>query len=473
MMYRFRKLSCRAFISSTLTALKLFGPNTRFRVMNCFKQDKRRATQITPGVALVLQQPRDYYKLAAIAETLNIPDKVYILDDYAKNKRFASQAVNALRKKGIIFHTASQIVQDGCRFRIGIYATHTKYEKTPKFRQELLPLWLARKKIKNKKTWVTAWDFFAEWWDEFQRRHLKEMVTPRKTFKALYKSFRRLLIVRILAAHDISQVSVLAPHYYDNVSSFYPEAHIRDTFRLFLVASERQRDAVMQKVGTRAQLIGYPQYWAAQSIDNPEEKLRYELNIGTDKRIVAWLPVSASRDLTPLMDYLQPLVAHFTLVLRPHPDLYLPDYEGLRHKVQQDAHDRGILIQDSDTTDAGLLVRGADLVLAQGVSSLLSSIFLGARAAVGPDALLLKHRQWDATAKAGLADLPTIDRNVLSRRDLLERLKNRQWWERVDSASERVRRNFFGPVTSAEVGRQRCAAALNQLITPSGNQKCP
>lgn len=489
---------------------------TRVRQMaGIMRRDSTRQHTL-PTVALVLQQPRDYRKLAAVAETLSVTEKVYIVDDYLLDGYFAAACLEMLQDHGVAYQLASEVLEANCQFAVGIYEANL-WRKYTSYSHEFLLVWLWRRRQEGRLSWQTARNMFTELGsitetmsrivnrigarlqylsDSPRWRHYtfsqvinafgastdgvssgqgvqlgateSEQVNPHATasvfkhFSEAGKAFAQQVCIPVPLAKDLSRISVLAPSYTDDVTTSFPEAHIRHFFDLYLTATDRHRQAVERVVGKRAETIGYPQYWAAQAIDRPREELRRHLRLGEDSRIIAWLPVGLDR-LTVQIDYLQALTESFTVVLRPHPDLYLPENEGVRRAIEGHAHARNVSIQDSRSMEAGLLVRGADLVIAEGVSSLLSSLFLGAHVAVGLNPLRSKYRRWDKKAGAGLTDLTSIDRAVLPSSDLAKLLTIPAWRRHVKMRSDGIRRHFFGEIPSAEIGRQRCAAALRRL----------
>ena len=465
-----------------------------------------------PAVAFVLQQPRDYRKLAAIAEMLETSEQIYIVDDYFKNGRFSAACIKLLRDHGVACQLASHVLEADSQFAVGIYQANT-WRKSVDYSREFVPLWLWRRYREDRLSWQTARDVLTgialriadrigvrlqRLTGRFQGRHVGPSDIPDgvnayadadekrdgqrtrggeaeagrwrpyvatsalRQVKEAGKALGRQVLIPVPLARDLSRVSVLAPPYSDDVTSSFPEAHIRDAFDAYLTATDRQREAVERAVGERAETIGYPQYWTAQAIGQPQEQLRRHLDLDAESRIIAWLPLSGA-GLVEQIDYLQPLTGAFTVVLRPHPDLYLPESADRRRAVQEHAQARGLLMQDSRSTEAGLLVRGADLVIAEGVSSLLSSLYLGARVAVGLDPLKPKFRRWDTKAGAGLAGLVSIDSSEWSSGELTNLLMQPAWWSYVETASDRVRRDFFGEIKPADVGRKRCAGALQRL----------
>lgn len=471
-----------------------------------------------PAVVFVLQQPRDFRKLTAIAETLDTSEQVYIIDDYFANGDYAAACLELLRDHGVACQLASHVLDADSQFTVGVYQANT-WRKYTNYSHEFVPMWLWRRYREDRLSWQTARDVLTEpsgvvgialriagrigvrlqrLTGRFQGRHVGRPDIPdgvnadadadekrdgqrthggeaeaqrRRSYVATSalrqvseagKALARQVLIPVPLASDLSRVSVLAPPYSDDVTPSFPEAHIRDAFDAYLTATERQREAVERAIGDRAETIGYPQYWTAQAIERPQEQLRSHLDLDAGSGIIAWLPLSGA-GLVEQIDYLQPLTAAFTVVLRPHPDLYLPESENRRRELQGHAQARGIVVQDSRSPEAGLLVRGAHLVIAEGVSSLLSSLYLGAHVAVGLDPLKPKFRRWDTKAGAGLAGLVSIDSGRLSSSELANLLSQPAWWSDVETASDRVRRNFFGEITPADVGRQRCAAALQRL----------
>lgn len=445
------------------------------------------------AVAFVMQQPRDYHKLAAIAETIDLPLKTFVVDDFHNKGYFTAACLELLSNHGVSRQTASQVLNSGRRFAIGIYQANT-WRKYTEFTEEIYPIWLLRRLRLGRISWRAGGGSdqgtCGNFWFRFANSSRREgHVTNGKTANRIIKlgvtghqgdrrsfvssaiqramsfwgSLKQKMRVPVPLARKLSRVSVLAPPYHDDVSTYFPEIHIRDEFDFFLTATHRQSEAVRLVAGEKVETIGYPQYWSAQSIGQPSEELRNYLKLRSQQRIIAWLPLSSDADTEQQIDYLKPIAGAFSIVWRPHPDLHLPGRESRRRGLEEYAKANGILVQDSLATDAGLLVRGADLVIAEGVSTLLSSLFLGAPVVVGLNTPKPKFRKWDQEAGANLVSLVAVDQGVTPSSGLRELLDQPTWWADVERASDRVRKGFFGDIVSADDGRERSATALRRL----------
>lgn len=69
-----------------------------------------------PAVVFVLQQPRDFRKLTAIAETLDTSEQVYIIDDYFANGDYAAACLELLRDHGVACQLASHVLDADSQF---------------------------------------------------------------------------------------------------------------------------------------------------------------------------------------------------------------------------------------------------------------------------------------------------------------------------------------------------------------------
>ena len=448
------------------------------------KKNMNESKSLRTEVVFVMEQPRDYRKLSAIADTFDYPHKIYVVDDTYSNGKFAQDCIDFLNKCNVRYEIASDVLSSGFQFPLGIYETLGQWRKTNKRnRKEFILVWLWRRRREIKYPLQAVREIFTEAFgasadsslqrlrvdkDNSRLNILKGVNLKIKKMTKVGKCLIEALFPPVPLARDLSWISVLAPPYADNVLPTFPEAHVKADFSYYLTSNEQQFNAVSESVGEKAVVVGYPQYWSAKAMKHARERLRIALDIKKSSRVIAWLP-SPSEDLIRQIDFLRPLAERYTIVLQPHPDMYFETDNGYLDEVQKHAEVCGMLVQNRITISAGLLTKGADLTIVQGISSLVSSLYLGANVVIGLYPLTQRQEWWlEKNVESGLVRPITINCSVMSGNALFNLLEQSSWWVQVEHASQSNRRVLFGDDIPPDLARKRCAATLGHLATRAG-----
>lgn len=396
-------------------------------VYDCAIEYKDNDIKREPAIAFILQQPRDFSKLCAIEEAIKNSElnsapinTVYVIDDFHYAGEFASGCVEKVEGHHKKHRLASDVVGEKVQFKMGVYQANT-------------------------------WPQFTTYVQKYAERGIR---------------------IQVPLSSLLSQTSVLAPPYYDDITSSFPEEHIRDSFSLYLTASERQCMAVERTLGaSKVALIGYPQYWDAAVLKNPYNVICNLLSIHNNKPIIAYLPVPKSaKEFQKDLIYLAPLVREFNVIIQPHPDLHLPINKKMKDDICQSAHSLGIFINDGLINRSGLLVAGAKLVISEGVSSALSSIYLKANVVVGLSGFSPFFIERDMNINAGLTEiLPSINRKKLSSTGLVQKLNESAYWQMIENSSTKLRMDFFGEIRPVDLSKKICSEKLVKLFYTERN----
>lgn len=469
-------------------------------------------------IGVVIQQPRDYQKVLPLVASLDRSSAenvewLYIIDDLLYGSRFSNDVQRILSREGETFCYASSFLSQPFILPIAIYAS-SKHVSGSQF---FLP-WVVRNSlhgrlsrgalkqavlgqlsvalgplkqifglqcIKSDSTFGSATEPGLDARSSLGRDQagmersliLRASTTIKRIrsrtlsrdeslqARLLYWMWRVLTLPTPLAA-DLSARSILAPPSYDDVSDSFPGPETATALDVVLCASRHQARLAETNSNCEVAVIGYPQYWDIQDLPDPGDALRESFDLTDTHPILAWLPTD-SDVLLPGIQFLRPLATCCNVIVRPHPDLYLDSHASLRHRVLECAREAGVLVDDTEKSTAGRLIRGSDLIVAQGVSSLLSTVYLNRPALVGLEGrrgLLRTATRLSPDIRQQLQRLPSIDLHSYSVDRLNAYLPNGEARKEVQAQVHTIRGEVFGNALSGKEARSRLVGVAAPLL---------
>jgi len=204
------------------------------------------------------------------------------------------------------------------------------------------------------------------------------------TLKSLIKFFLKFFFKNFsvyenkFVEKEISNKVIWYPNNLDRNIKHFPIKKWKNVFDIYLTSSKIEKFLIKKKFPSKKVYnIGFPKLDNKNSKILCKKKIINEFKLNSKKKIIVYLPTLSEQKKSIVKDYISELKnisLHFNLIVRPHPkekDLNKDKFNLLkRSKLKLDLH---------DGRDTSQLISAADLIITDGGSSLLESIYLKKR----------------------------------------------------------------------------------------------
>jgi hypothetical protein len=178
--------------------------------------------------------------------------------------------------------------------------------------------------------------------------------------------------------YKLSNKCVFLPTGLDLTMHSFPLKRWERSFQAFFCHSKLDQELIREKFPEKeTYVVGYPRF-SRYDTQSAKAKLNTEFELNVEKKTVVWLPTNVKTlgeflgNIEPWLDQVLQLRDEFNLLVRPHPKTLStkPEY-ATRLK------DLGFLVDSNADQDFEMLVRGADLVLADYGDPIMCAVYVG------------------------------------------------------------------------------------------------
>jgi hypothetical protein len=265
------------------------------------------------------------------------------------------------------------------------------------------------------------------------------------TGRSFENNFRRLRNVE----HKFSKKCVLLPSGMDLTVTTFPLRRWQKSFDAYICNSKIDEQLIRRKFNTkRTMIVGYPRFQKFKSNDGARTKLTSEFNLDTKRKTAVWVPTNIKikgefmQNILLWTENMADTFSDWNLILRPHPKAWTG--AGIESKLFKDLN---LIIDNKPDQDFEMLIRGADLVIADYGDTVLSSIFL-------QKPIILLNLPSSSIYRRGLENAKSIDTSVRktvknfdpdSYVSIKTQIQSEAYLTELSRISKTIAKDMFGP----------------------------
>jgi hypothetical protein len=191
------------------------------------------------------------------------------------------------------------------------------------------------------------------------------------SFKNNFKKLRNI-------EHEIGEKCVLLPSGMDLTVNSFPLPRWQKAFDAYICHSKIDEQLIRKKFKTKqTMIVGYPRFQKFKDDYAARKKLNSEFNLDKKRKTAVWVPTNIKIEEEFMQNILlwnknvADIFSEWNVILRPHPKTWTggPNVSDILNSLN-------FIIDNKPDQDFEMLIRGADLVIADYGDPVLSSIFL-------------------------------------------------------------------------------------------------